>query len=77
MTKTNLFKEAKKILQTDKIEQTGEGNNRTFYTVAETGIEMHRQKEGTFLKCTCMHHSIYDNDSICVYKLALIGHFMK
>ena len=74
--KYSVFEDGRDILTEGKIELKGSGNNREFWDVASHSVELRREKVGTTFRCTCQHHSIHDNDSICSFKAALIAYLV-
>lgn len=72
-----MWKEAFLINKTKKVELTGYGNTREFYKVGGVEIELRQVYTGREILCTCKHHSIHANESMCSYKAALIYYLVK
>lgn|SRR3990167_1882189 len=74
--KSTLWPSARSILTQNKVSVEGYGSDRDFYLVAGNELTVERQKEGTFIRCCCVHHSIYGNESLCSFKAALVSYLV-
>lgn len=74
MKKKTIWDEARGVISKGKIELEGYGNGREFYDVAGVKIQIVHERAGKTFRCTCKHHSLHDNGSVCTYVAALISY---
>ena len=69
-----IFKEARNIVESKKVEEFGMARDSTFFKVCkDIDVEISITGNKTIVKnCTCMHHSVNPNEQglLCAYSLA-------
>lgn len=72
--KKTTWDEARGVISKGKILHEGYGNDREFFDVAGVKIQLMHTRSGKMFRCTCKHHSLHDNGSVCTYVAALISY---
>ena len=77
--KKTIFAQAREIVQKNKIEFKGSGNDREFYEVATVPIQLIHNKLGFTFRCTCKFHSIKESGdgAMCSYISSLITYLVQ